>query len=433
MKFEKISVRLFPERGLQSIRYPPDAPPKHIVFKHPISGEMLYYRQLGPIYGENSAPKHWENTLFGFLTECGENGCGLVRGKNEPCVLSHHTRELTVIVYVDDILVDGAEGDIKWFFGKLDSRFDCKEEEWLTPESPLDFLGIDIQQDEQGIYLSMGNYVEKMLRVMNMAGCKPRNTPIVSEITNMEPLDEQLRKLFMTGVGCVGWLVNTARPDASLAHSRISQHLAKPTVGAWEALQHLMRYFQGTKNACIFQPYGSNEDGHGWSFFSDSDFAGNPSTENKRRSQNGFVAMVGNAPISWYSKVASSAFAHPDIGEAHADISVGAAEVYAAANATLEMLSMSYMISEMGEIPFPKPMVLQMDNTTAEIFANNTAARTKLKHIDVRQNWVQCLRDSSIVIPKHVPSKENLADLFTKILDGPTFYNLSRQILLYRE
>lgn len=125
----------------------------------------------------------------------------------------------------------------------------------------------------------------------------------------------------------------------------------------------------------------------GWEFYSDSDFAGNPSAANKRRSQNGFIAMVGNAPVSWYSKVTSSACAHPDIGEAHADISVGAAEIYAAATATVEMLSISSMIDEMKSIPFPKPMTLQMDNklTTAEVFTNNTAAKSKLKHIDVRQ------------------------------------------------
>ena len=57
-----------------------------------------------------------------------------------------------------------------------------------------------------------------------------------------------------------------------------------------------------------------------------------------------------------------------------------------------------------------------MDNTTAEAFANNNAKKTKLKHIDARQEWVKVLRDKSILVPVHVPTKRNLADIFTKIL-----------------
>ena len=81
--------------------------------------------------------------------------------------------------------------------------------------------------------------------------------------------------------------------------------------------------------------------------------------------------------------VSSVAFAHPDIGEAHADISSGAAEIYAAANATYSILALSYSTDEMG-ISFSKPIELQMDNSTAEVFVSDTAYKTKLKHIDVR-------------------------------------------------
>ena len=82
-------------------------------------------------------------------------------------------------------------------------------------------------------------------------------------------------------------------------------------------------------------------------------------------------------------------------------------------------------------IDFPKPITLQMDNSTAEVFVNNTAFKSKLKHIDVRQHWVRMLRDKNILIPQHVNTKDNLADLFTKVLDKHTFTTLSRQLLHY--
>ena len=97
------------------------------------------------------------------------------------------------------------------------------------------------------------------------------------------------------------------------------------------------------------------------------------------------------------------------------------------------MLHFSYCIEEMGiaeSASFPKPMTLLMDNAAAEIFTNATAFRTKLKHIDVRQQWVRVLRDKSIIIPKHVPSLDNLADLFTKILGCDDFIRLRDQMMI---
>jgi hypothetical protein len=142
--------------------------------------------------------------------------------------------------------------------------------------------------------------------------------------------------------------------------------------------------------------------------------------------------MRNGAPVLWGSKVSSVAFAHPLIGEAHADISSGAAEVYAAANATFEFLHLSYVADEMG-IKFPLPFTLQMDNTAAQAFANNTALKTKLKHIDVRQEWVRMLRNKDIIKPIHVDTKDNLADLFTKILPKNDFIRMRNKMMYQRQ
>ena len=68
----------------------------------------------------------------------------------------------------------------------------------------------------------------------------------------------------------------------------------------------------------------------------------------------------------------------------------------------------------------------------AEIFCNNTAANSKLRHIDQRQHWISTLRDHNVVIPVHVSSAENVADLFTKPLTGDTFIRLRNTFLVER-
>ena len=59
--------------------------------------------------------------------------------------------------------------------------------------------------------------------------------------------------------------------------------------------------------------------------------------------------------------------------------------------------------------------------------------KSKLKHVDCRQEWVRVLRDRDICTPVHVDRKDNLADLFTKILTAPEFERLRGQIMYNME
>ena len=165
-----------------------------------------------------------------------------------------------------------------------------------------------------------------------------------------------------------------------------------------------------------------------WEFYVDSDFAGNCETQNKRRSQIGIIALQNKFPVFWSSKVSSVAFADADIGESHADTSSGSAEVYAAGNCTYDFMFLSHVAEEM-HLDFPRPFKIQMDNSAAESFALGTAFKSKLKHIDCRQEWVKILRDRGICTPVHVDTKDNLADFFTKILPCGDFERLRSAIM----
>ena len=95
-------------------------------------------------------------------------------------------------------------------------------------------------------------------------------------------------------------------------------------------------------------------------------------------------------------------------------------------NATMDIMSVSYPTEELG-MEFPYPFTLEVDNDTARIFANATAQRSKLKHIDCRQEWVKTLRNKNVCV--HIPTKDNLADIFTKILPSGDFIRLRDQLL----
>ena len=139
--------------------------------------------------------------------------------------------------------------------------------------------------------------------------------------------------------------------------------------------------------------------------------------------------MGGGAPIVWKSTASSEAACNSKFAEMHPSLSSGEAEIYAASNATMEFLHLSYVVEEMNLPNFPKPIQLQCDASTALAFMGNTCRRSRLKHLDVRQDWVTTLRDNNIVIGKKVATNLNLADIGTKILGPIIFEGLRNQIL----
>ncbi len=76
--------------------------------------------------------------------------------------------------------------------------------------------------------------------------------------------------------------------------------LTKPTNGAFEALVKLVRYCASTPKLAIRQDLTKHVECL-WQLLSDSDMAGNaePGNKTRRRSQLGYVAMLGSAPTTY--------------------------------------------------------------------------------------------------------------------------------------
>jgi hypothetical protein len=366
---------------------------------------------------------------------------------NEPSAYYHPGRDLLMVLYTDDQLLDGYKEDIDWYYTLLRARYKIKEPKWLSPDNPIDHLGVGIFMTESHTYMTMENYIRSMNIVLQRDPSKilHRKSPIPHkhEIVDMTPLSHTKEAFFVRALGMCSWISATVRLDGRYAQSRISQYAATPCVGAYNALIHLLDYYATTATLCIRQSRSATSD---WSFYSDSDMAGNPELACKRRSQLGYIGLVGEAPIIWSSKCTSVQFAahnvpagfawgrpvvaHPDIADNHADVSSAAAEIYAMGTATMDVLALSYVCSEAG-IQFPRTFVLQVDNAAAQAFASQTtySGRSRLRHVDARQEWVQALRDSKLVKAVHVDTTENLSDLFTKALDLGTFIRFRKQLM----
>lgn len=439
----ELSTRDISTAFLQSTPFP-ETDRRYIKVKNPMTGLVEYWRQLRPLYGEGSAPARWSKTLSDWL--ClpeSEGGPGFTRGRNDSCIYYHQQRDLLVCVYVDDLLADGFREDLVWLYELMDKRFVCKPPQYLSPENPIDYLGMLIFQTDKVVGVSMQSYIEKMQVALGMENAKPHEVPFVGDVTDHAPLPESLHGWFRRALGMVGWCTATVRVDARLGHSRIAQHTAAPTRGAYDALYKLVRYLIGTKSWCLVQDLHKDVE---WSVYSDAELAGNTEPQACRRSQLGYMLCLGQCPVVWQSKCSTVQFyhsaypagfsamkpvtAHPLLDDEHADFSSAASELYAAANCVNDVIHMSYCCEESG-MPFKLPFVLNVDNQAAISFMTlrEFAGKTKLKHIDARSSWVQSLRDANIVRPQYCPTERQLADWLTKPLAAPKFCRFRSQLM----
>ena len=415
---------------LQSVRFPPTDPPRYLRFMNPVSRGRLLFKQLGPTCGAGSSPARWyDDTLCPFLLSI-----GFEQDPNEPCAFTHPTQDIVLCVFVDDLMMcvpSAQHPSAVWFLTAIRERFRCNDPEFLTPGCPVDFIGMDMGRDEHGVYLSMGNYVRKLLETLGMQDCKHQTVPLTGPVTDFTPLSRQQTQLFMTIVGSLGWLAATTRIDVRHAHSRLSQHLAKPTVGALELGVGTLGYLRLNPDLCLAQLFRDavNPDVP-FTFYTDSDHASNGEVQNKRRSQYGAVALLGRTPVYFMSKVWSTATAHPALQSGHVSTSSAESEMCGMANACKDFLSLSYKAAALN-IECPLPLTILCDNNAAIVFQKNTAARSTLKHIDCRQEWCKLMRDASLVRAEHVPSADNLSDLLTKVQRvAAVFLRLRDQLLV---
>jgi hypothetical protein len=79
-------------------------------------------------------------------------------------------------------------------------------------------------------------------------------------------------------------------------------------------------------------------------------------------------------------------------------------------------------MSDFGEDYIHVP--LQCDSTSAISVAKNPGLHFKTKHIEVRYHFPRDNAEKAKITLMHVPTQDQLADIFTKPLDQETFTRL---------
>ncbi|GJS88060.1 putative ribonuclease H-like domain-containing protein, partial [Tanacetum coccineum] len=139
-------------------------------FKDPDHPDKVY-KVVKALYGLHQAPRAWYETLANYLL-----GNGFKRGKIDQTLFIKKQKGdiLLVQVYVDDIIFGSTNKELCTAFEKL-----MKDKFQMSSMGELTFfLGLQVTQKEDGIFISQDKYVAEILKKFNYTDVKSASTPV---------------------------------------------------------------------------------------------------------------------------------------------------------------------------------------------------------------------------------------------------------------
>ena len=150
------------------------------------------------------------------------------------------------------------------------------------------FLGLQIVQNKEGIFISQTKYLKDLLKRFGLEGCKPIGSPMVTGLKlsskDETPIVEQ--KKYRSMIGVLQYLTHN-RPDIANAIGIVARFQVDPREYHYVAVNRLFRYLKGTSD------YGIQYDrGNDFTIctYTDADLVGD---RDDRKSTNGGAFFLG--------------------------------------------------------------------------------------------------------------------------------------------
>ncbi|PKU62268.1 Retrovirus-related Pol polyprotein from transposon TNT 1-94 [Dendrobium catenatum] len=310
------------------------------------------------LYGLKQAPRQWFQKLTDFLQHRGFRFSHF-----DPSLLLFIKNRIQIyfLTYVDDIILTGNNNTvIQSLLKDLHSAFALKQLGKINL-----FLGIQVQQHSQGLFLSQAHYAAKLLNTAGLTDCKRAPSPMAPvskhSIRNTQLFPDP--SLYRCLAGSLQYLSIT-RPDIAFATNRVCQHMQNPTIQDYQDIKRILRYVKGTISFGLPIITGELQ----LHSYTDADWA---SDTTDRKSVSGFYNFIGPNLISWSVK--------KQITVAKSSTE---AEYRALSTDISEVLWLRRLAAEL-QIEQKLPTPVHCDNISAIAIAKNPVFHARTKHIEI--------------------------------------------------
>src|SRR6187397_2893047 len=368
------------------------------------SESRMVYKLQKALYGLKQAPRAWYDTLAKYLLES-----GFKKGEVDKTLftLNHDGKLLLVQVYVDDIIFGSKDKQLCDDFANL-----MKNKFEMSMMGELNyFLGLQVKQLNDGIFISQTKYAKDMLNKFNLKPSE-KNAMIPMSIGTKMTYTESDKSIeehkYRKLIGSLLYLT-ASRPDIQYAVGVCARFQTNPMQSHYNIAMKILRYVKGTVDVGLWYP---KESGLSLAGYSDADYAGSLLD---RKSTSGTCQFLGTRLISWFSKKQNSIAT-----------STTEAEYIAAVFCATQILWIQQQLRDYGLNEDKTPIFC--DNTSAIDITQNPKFHARTKHIDVRHHFIRDHVEKGNIEILKIGTEDQLADIFTKPLQERRFLTLRHSL-----
>ncbi|GJS13347.1 uncharacterized mitochondrial protein-like protein [Tanacetum coccineum] len=200
---------------------------------------------------------------------------------------------LLVQVYVDDIIFGSTKKSLCTEFEKMmHKKFQMSSMGELTF-----FLGLQVKQKEDEIFISQDKYVTEILKKFDFTNVKTASTPMETQKLLLKDKDgeEVDVHLYRSVIGSLTYLISS-RPGIIFVVCTCARYKVNPKVSHLHAVKRIFRYLKGQPKLGLWYPKDFPFD---LVAYTDSDYAG---ASLDRKSTTGGYQFLGSRLISWQCK-----------------------------------------------------------------------------------------------------------------------------------
>nr|GEU72476.1 hypothetical protein [Tanacetum cinerariifolium] len=285
---------------------------------------------------------------------------------------------ILVQVYMDDIIFGSSNPQLCREFKAL-----MHEKFQMSAMGELNFfLGLQVLQKEDGIFLSQDKYVGDILKKFGYSDVRSSNTPMDKE--NPWGKDDTRKDvdlhLYRSMIGSLMYLT-ASRPDIMFAVCACARHQVTPKECHLHAVKRIFQYLKGHPRLGLWYPKDSPFD---LVAYSDSDYRG--ATQDCKLNTGG-CQFLGRRLISWQCKKQT----------------------------INQLLDYGYNFMNTN---------IYIDNKSAICIVKNPVYHSKTKHIEIKHHFIRDCFEKKLINMDHIHIDENVADLLTKPFDAGRFQYL---------
>nr|GEW25777.1 retrovirus-related Pol polyprotein from transposon TNT 1-94 [Tanacetum cinerariifolium] len=223
------------------------------------------YKVVKALYGLHQAPRAWYATLSTFLEKSGYRKGAI----DKTLFIKKDKKDIMLVqVNVDDIIFGSTKKS--WcdeFEELMKNTFQISSMGELTF-----FLGLQVKQKEDGIFISQDKYVVEILRKFDFLSVKTTSTPIETHkplVKDKEAADVGVH-LYRSMIGSLMYLT-ASRPNIMFAVCACSRFQVTPKTSHLHYVKRIFRYLKGQPKLGLWYPKVSSFD---LEAYSNSDYAG---------------------------------------------------------------------------------------------------------------------------------------------------------------